>query len=190
MNTNSEITPEVMALARNHVFSNDQSFLLQLSESFARLSPSASNADRIALLNSVTASHIKHLDAADIARARAGGAKDERSRIKAILTSIHATDYEEIAQNFAFETDMPASAAIDALKAMLSKMTVAALINNGPDPLAEREAITKTMAENGVFLPSSHHPASGADKAKSMWSKAIAEVNSEQTTIAQLSIAK
>src|SRR6266536_1236970 len=50
-----------------------------------------------------------------IAEGRKAGAAGERERVKAILGSEHAKGREALAQHLAFDTEMPAEAAIAAL---------------------------------------------------------------------------
>lgn len=110
------ITAEALALARDHLFASDEQFMLALSEALARLHHTATAAERVAVMNQTTAEHVKRVDDAALAQARAEAAAAERERIKAILTAPEAQSNEAFAKALAFGGDMPAADAIAALK--------------------------------------------------------------------------
>lgn len=179
------ITAEAMALARDHVFAGDESFMLALTEALARLHHTATAADRISALNAATAEHVERVDAADLAAARAEGAKAERSRIAAILSAPEASGREAFANALAFGGDMPADAAIEALRT--APLPAEHLKFNGlrsadaPGGLVIVDAGGDlALAEAPVISMSPSKPlTAGASQAKAMWANVIAGINAE-----------
>ena len=101
MSTKLRISAEAMALARDHAFAGDESFMLALTEALARLHHTATASDRVSALNMATAEHVNRIDAADLANTRAEAANAERSRIRAILAAPEAQGCTEYAMSLA-----------------------------------------------------------------------------------------
>jgi len=187
------ITAEALAMARDHPLAESEQFLIALSENLARLHHTATGADRIAVLNKATAEHTKQADAQEIATARTEAALAERARIASILTSQEASGRETVAQALAFQSDMPATAAIEALKTAPKSSPLAgwgATAPTEPKPLTpELEAALRARAAgqgvqtvDGEFVSVANEPApprTAADPVKSMWKETIAGINRE-----------
>lgn len=174
-----KIAAEALVLCRDHPLAESEQFLIALSESLARLHHTATNADRIAVLNKATAEHTKRTDADDIAAARAEGALAERERVKAILTSPEAKGREAFAQSLALGGDLPVSEALEALRASSASTILRSA--DAPGGLLIMGADGKpTPADAPVISVSpSQPPSAGASKAKAMWSTVIAGINAE-----------
>lgn len=179
MSTKPKITAEAMALARDHLFASDEQFMLTLTEALARLHHTATASDRVSALNAATAEHVKRIDAADLAAARAEGALAERERVKAILTSPEAKGREAFAQSLALGGDLPVSEALEALRASSASTFLRSA--DAPGGLLIMGADGKpTPADAPVISVSpSQPPSAGASKAKAMWSTVIAGINAE-----------
>lgn len=190
-NPKPTITAEALALVREHPLASDEHFLVGLSEALARLHHTATNADRIAVLNQATAEHVKRVDADEIAKARAEGAKDERQRIAAILTAPEASGREAFAKALAFEGSMPANDAIAAL------MTAPKPAEQQARPVGLRSADAPgglvivdaggdlALAEGPVVSVSPEPPRrAGENTAKALWKTVIADVNKSAATAA------
>lgn len=185
-NPKPTITAEAMALARDHLFASDEQFMLALSEALARLHHTATAAERVAVMNQTTAEHVKRVDADEIAKARAEGAKDERQRIAAILTAPEASGREAFAKALAFEGSMPANDAIAAL------MTAPKPAEQQARPVGLRSADAPgglvLFGADGELVPAAGPVVSvspskpltaGASQAKAMWANVIAGINAE-----------
>lgn len=184
MSTKPKISAEAMALARDHVFAGDESFMLTLTEALARLHHTATASDRVSALNMATAGHVKRLDAADLAAACAEGAKAERARIEAILSAPEAQDNEAFARALAFGGDMPADDAIAALRSAPKPEPVKL---TGPRS-ADAPGGLVLFGADGELVPAagpvvsvspSKPLSAGASKTKAMWSTVIAGLNAE-----------
>jgi|GEM_PF-6004622 hypothetical protein len=180
------ITAEAMALARDHLFASDEQFMLSLSEALARLHSTATNADRIEALNRTTAEHVKRVDDAALAQARAEAATVERARIASILRAPEAEGRRKAAEALAFDGDTPADAAIAALKGLPRDTTPSATPPQALTP--EIEAALKARDEgrglltaNGEYatIATDPTPPKAADPAKAAWSRVIAQINAE-----------
>ncbi|MCT8999219.1 hypothetical protein [Chelativorans intermedius] len=180
------ITAEALALCRDHPLAEDTGFLIQLSESLARLHPTAPLSERLAILNKTTAEHAERADADAVAKARAESAKAERERIAAILRSPEANGRMATAMALALDGDTPADAAIAALKAAPKSSALDAW-SQQPAP-AEPPAVAgpRTLDGEGLLTPDGSFVTVAAEPApvkaagsgaKALWRKAIAEVN-------------
>lgn len=193
MNTKPTITAEALAMARDHPLAESQEFLITLSENLARLHHTATSADRIGVLNRVTAEQVKRADADENATARTEAALAERNRIEAILTSPEAKGRETVAQALAFQSDMPAAAAVEALRTAPKASSwatepaqamepIEGLLRSADAPggllLANKDG--QPVVPDGVVAITSYEPPRKAsDPVKSMWKETIAGINRE-----------
>lgn len=188
------ITAEALAMARDHPLAADEPFLLQLSESLARLHHTATSADRIGVLNRVTAEQVKRADADENATARTEAALAERNRIEAILTSPEAKGRETVAQALAFQSDMPAAAAIAALATAPKASPLTSWATQPAQPAEPIEGLVRSADAPGGLIatdPKTGEPVAGivgsdptpprkpTDPAKAMWKQTIAGINRE-----------
>lgn len=186
MSTKLRISAEAMALARDHLFASDEQFMLALSEALARLHHTATAAERVAVMNQTTAEHVKRVDDAALAQARAEAATVERARIASILRAPEAEGRRKAAEALAFDGDTPADAAIAALKGLPRDTTPSATPPQALTP--EIEAALKARDEgrglltaNGEYatIATDPTPPKAADPAKAAWSRVIAQINAE-----------
>lgn len=183
MSTKLRISAEAMALARDHVFANDETFMLALTEALLRQHHTATAAERVAVMNQTTAEHVKRVDADEIAKTRAEAATAERERIKAILTAPEAQSNEAFAKALAFGGDMPADAAIEALRT--APLPAEHLKFNGlrsadaPGGLVLFGADGKLALAEGPVISMSPEPPrrAGENTAKALWKTVIDDVN-------------
>lgn len=183
MSTKPKISAEAMALARDHVFAGDESFMLTLTEALARLHHTATAAERVAVMNQTTAEHVKRVDDAALAQARAEAAAAERERVKAILTAPEAKGREAFANALAFGGDMPADDAIAALKTapLPAERPIATGLRSADAPggLVIIGADGKpTLAQEPAISMSPEPPRrAGGNTAKALWKTVIDDVN-------------
>ncbi|WP_243368874.1 head maturation protease, ClpP-related [Microvirga solisilvae] len=104
---------------------------------------------------------------AEIEGAKADAAKAAQARIKAIMTAEEAKGRQELAEHFAYDTDMAAEAAI----AALAKAAKAADPGEGQEQTPEAHAARRTAAA-GLAAPGL-----GREKAKSSWGDVVAKTN-------------
>lgn len=113
------------------------------------------------------------------AEANASGAKAAQARIKAIMSSDAAKAQPGQAEHLAYDTDMPADAAV----AILAKATKAAAepepkdeADPKPDPKADPEAYAAERAKaSGLAVPGKQ--ATAAEASRAGWSKVAARIN-------------
>ena len=104
------------------------------------------------------------------------GATAERARIQAILNLPEAKGRETSAMHLAFTTDLSAETAKGVLSGLVaSKQEQEADPDDDNQPKGQRSQ----DAPGGLVLfdPQGDRPQTGAEKAKSMWSKAIDKAN-------------
>lgn len=175
MSTKPKISAEAMAMTYEHPFASDQGFLIALTEALAKQHFSATNSERVGVLNRVTAEHAK--GTGDLAKARAEAAKAERERIRAILTAPEANGCEAFAQSLALGGDMPVSEALAALREASARTVLRSadapggLLIAGPngEPVMPDEPATVS----GYEPPRQ----AGGNTAKAMWGAVIADIN-------------
>lgn len=189
-----DITPEIRRLARGTAFERDDAFLVAIATAIAELGAGAHRTD---VLARASEDRIRALQAeADEAEAkgRQAGAQAERTRIASILTSREAEGREAVARSLAFASDMPAAAAIEALKMAPTKPAWPAPAAQPAEP-PKLDGILRAadapgglvivgpdgepaLAEGPVVSVSPEPPRrAGENTAKALWKTVIDDVN-------------
>lgn len=145
-------------------------------------SPSATSKFRSNTMNEPMIARAEHDAAVAAARTEGqtagekAGATAERARIQAILNLPEAKGRETSAMHLAFTTDLSAETA---------KGVLSGLVASNPAPEADPDEDDQPHGQRSqdapsglvLFDPQGDRPQTGAEKAKSMWSKTIEKVN-------------
>lgn len=190
-----EISAEARRFARGTGLDGDEGFVLAIATALSDL---GANARRAEVIETASAQRIRELtaerDAADT-EGRKAGAVAERQRIRAILEASEAEGREEVARSLAFNSELPADAAITALASAPKASPLAgwgAAAPTEPKPLTpEVEAALQARAAgqgvqtvDGNYVSVANDPApprKAADPVKSMWKETIAGINRESS---------
>ena len=156
---------ELTLYIAGHPLASDERFTTSLTEALAKLHSTATLAERIAVLNGVSAEYSGRLDAETLDKARASGARAERTRIRQILTSPAAYKKSDAARRLALETDLPAEAAIEQLQASVKDDPLAGWWN-APEP-----SVHAPEAQIGMTAKATH--------VDDLWRKAIDGINAQ-----------
>lgn len=196
----TEISYEARRLAAGHPFEADRDFLVALTVALAGLHATAPRTEAIheatvARLRKLEAEHAEAVEAA-----RRAGAAAERERIRAIVTSAEAEGRRAVAEALAFRSDLPAPAAITALKAAPAAPAWggAAALTDAQRARAEaalagpraKDAPGGLVLADGASLPAGataavvsagpdEPPKPGASRAKALWKAATDALNRE-----------
>lgn len=190
------ISAAAISLAKDHPLAQDEAFMIALSARLAQLPYHASYMDHMAILNRMTAAHLKRVGEEEIAKARSEGAKQERTRIRAILEAPEAQGREEVARSLAFESEMPVEAAITGLKVAPKKSSVwSSEVRPAAKTLPDSDALRTADAPGGLLVMGENGQAEAAKKppvrfdssmplnreerTKAMWRDVIGKINAE-----------
>ncbi len=188
-----EISPDIRRMARGTAFERDGDFLVALATAVAELGAGAHRNDVIMRASEDRIRQLQEEAASARADGRADGTKAERQRISAILTSREAEGRREVAEELAFRSELPANAAIAALRVAPKK---SATFSSTPTPapadlpfmrsadapggLVTSDMVSPRETEGEALVSTEPMRPASASSAKSMWASVVAGLNREQ----------
>ncbi|MBB4017050.1 hypothetical protein GGR16_002079 [Chelatococcus caeni] len=193
----TDLHTDARRLARGHALEGDEHFLAAVAAALEVLGP---NARRDDVLGEAAARRIREERAQRdeaVDAARRDGAAAERERIRAIMTSAEAEGRRAVAEALAFSSDMPAAAAIEALRsapkvsaagwseppltdeqrARAEAALAGRRARDADGGLVAYDSATGEQVAGAVVSGPDEPPKPGASKTKALWKDAIAEVN-------------